>query len=167
MATKTEPTTEAGGFDLSREGGEGWKPSKGDKLVGPVVTVGSRYSDWSNGFYPMLIVSAEDGSTQDGKPIPPGTQVAFHAFHSIAFRRILDIKPLEGERIGIMYHGSEPTADGKRKAELYTVKVDREKGQGPDPYAGLRAPGGKDVKAEGKVARDTDIDDKELDEILS
>lgn len=159
MATKTETSDQVGGFDLSREGGEGWRPKEGDKLVGTISTIGNRYSDWHNGFYPMLTVTTEDGSTVGGKAIEPGTQIAFHAFHSIPFRRLLELKPLEGERIGIAYHGSKETADGKRKAELYTIRVDREKGQGPDPYAGLRAPGGKDVKAENKVARETETPD--------
>lgn len=173
MATKEAPATatEAGGFDLSREGGEGWKPADGDVLVGTIQSIAARWSDWGNGgrgaFYPVQTISAEEGSTQNGKPIRPGTLVAFHAFHTIPFKRIMQLRPLEGEKVGIKFHGEVDNADGKTKSKLYTYKVAREKGSGPDPYGGLTPPGGKDAKAELKAAKGADVSDEELNQILS
>jgi hypothetical protein len=172
MAVKTDQTsTEAGGFDLGREGGEGWRPEKGDKLVGTIADVGARWSDWQNGgrggFYPVQTIVTEDGSTQGGKPIKVGTQIAVHGFHTVLFRRIMALKPLPGERVGIMFHGEFPNSDGKTRSAVYTYKVAREAGAGPDPYGGLKPPGGKDVKEEVRTANSANVSDAELNQLLS
>lgn len=143
------PEPDTGGFDLDREGGEGWRPNPGDILTGTVLSINNRWSDWTNAFYPVLTIQPDGG----------GDPKSIHAFHAALFRRVLTLRPQEGERIGIKYHGEVENSDGKTKSKIYTLKVDRAPGSGHDPYAGLRSPGGKEAKEAVKASNEVSDDD--------
>lgn len=101
---------------------EAWRPTPGDKLIGPVVDLDQRISAYSDDPYPIVVVMADEGSTEQGKPIEPGAERAFHGFHTIAMNELAKQRPQVSERIGIAYHGRP---EGK-SYELYRVIVDRE-----------------------------------------
>ncbi len=94
---------------------EAWKPKPGDKLVGTVVDVDLRDSDYGDP-YPIVTVEREDG-----------TEAAFHGFHTVARRELAKKRPQVGDRIGIGYHGkAEPAKPGMSGAELYKIVVERD-----------------------------------------
>jgi len=64
-------------------GRAGWKPTKaGEKLIGELVDVDLRDSDYGDP-YNILVVQVESGQ-EDGKQLEPGTEKAWHAFHTMA-----------------------------------------------------------------------------------
>ena len=85
-----------------------WRPDPEDKLVGTVVEVDERVSDY--GPYPLLIVETEDGD-----------EIVFHAFHTVAKNELGRLAPSVGDQIGIIYGGK----DEDRKYEKYRVVLDR------------------------------------------
>jgi hypothetical protein len=95
---------------------EAWTPqAKGDKLVGTVVDVDLRDSDYGDDKYPIVTVMRDDGS-----------EAAFHGFHTVARRELAKRKPQVGDRIGIAYFGkAEPKKPGMSGAELYKVIVEQ------------------------------------------
>jgi hypothetical protein len=104
---------------------EGWRPKPGDKLIGLVTDVDSRESEYHDEQYPIVVVEAEEGSTQDGEMIPPGTELAWHAFHTMARREVGKQRPGIGDHIGIAYHGpAASAAAGMSPAERWRVVVD-------------------------------------------
>ena len=93
---------------------EAWKPKVGDKLVGVVVDVDLRASDYGDP-YPIVTVQRDDG-----------TEVAFHGFHTVARRELAKKRPQIGDKIGIAYFGKgEPAKPGMSGAELYKVIVEQ------------------------------------------
>ncbi len=94
---------------------EAWKPSKGDKLIGVVIDIDMRESDYGEP-YPIVTVERDDG-----------TEVAFHGFHTVARRELKKKQPQVGDRIGIGYHGrGEAAKAGMSGAELYKIIIQRE-----------------------------------------
>lgn len=85
-----------------------WRPDPEDKLVGTVVEVDERVSDY--GPYPLLIVETEDGD-----------EVAVHAFHTVLKNELARKRPQPGDTIGIVYRGK----DEDRGYERYRVVLDR------------------------------------------
>ena len=71
----------------------------GDKLIGTVVDLDERDSDYGDEPYPIVTVETDDGN-----------ELACHAFHTVARNELAKQRPVVGERIGIAYHGK---ADGK------------------------------------------------------
>lgn len=113
------------------EAGEapGWKPEEGDILVGTVVALSTGWSDYKDGYYPIITVQPDPN---DCKPYPPhsdseeGQPVAIHGFQFVLEDRFTALKPTVGERIGVKMGSKIPTKDGKRSVQTYTVKMDRE-----------------------------------------
>ncbi len=95
---------------------EAWRPTTpGDKIVGRVVDIDMRDSDYGDP-YPIVTVETDDGA-----------ELAFHGFHTVARRELAKKKPQIGDRIGIAYHGKgEPAKAGMSGAELYKIIVERE-----------------------------------------
>jgi hypothetical protein len=105
---------------------EGWRPAKGDKLIGEVTELAERESEYGEGPYPIVTVAAEEGSTQDGEPIRPGTEIAWHAFHTMARSEVARKRPQVGNHVGIAYHGpAEKAPPGMNPPELWRLLVDK------------------------------------------
>ena len=106
---------------------EGWRPKPGDKLIGTVTDRDLRESDYEEQEpYVILTVEVEEGSTQAGEMIAPGTEIAWHAFHTIARNEIVKRAPAVGDHVGIAYHGpAEKAAPGQKPAERFRLIVDR------------------------------------------
>src|SRR4051794_16804882 len=101
---------------------EPWKPKQGDKLIGDLVDVDMRASDYGDP-YPILTVDAGEGSTMDGNPIVG--EHAWHAFHTMARHEVAKKRPQPGERVGVSYHGKGTAAPGMSPPERWRLLVDR------------------------------------------
>lgn len=113
-------------MDLELKQGEGWEPDEGDVLIGTVVDVSAGTSEYLKDPYPILTIKDEEN----------GELTSVHCFHDILLNRVLALQPVEGERVGIKFHGKKKTKDGKREMSLYTIQVD---GRGArEPYAGFK-----------------------------
>jgi len=87
---------------------ESWKPKPGDTLIGTLLEITERESEY--GVYPLLIIETEDGD-----------EVAVHGFHTVLKNELGRQAPVVGDQIGIIYHGK----DEDRKYEKYRVVLDR------------------------------------------
>ena len=105
---------------------EPWKPIEGDKLIGELVDLSMRDSEYGDP-YPILTVEAEEGSTLDGKPI--SGEYAWHGFHAMSRGEVARRRPQIGERVGISYHGKGTAAPGMSAPEKYRLLVDRPKAE--------------------------------------
>lgn len=104
---------------------EAWRPtSEGEKLIGELVDIDLRESDYGEP-YPVLTVLAEDGSSQDGKMIPPGTELSWHAFHTMARNAVKRKQPQVGERVGIVYAGLGEAQPGMNAPVRWRLLVER------------------------------------------
>lgn len=126
---QTEPT-----MNLADDFAEGWRPEEGDKIVGKVVDLGRGWSDYKDGFYPIVTVHDEE---QD-------KDIAIHCFQTVLERKMREFKPKVGERIGIEFQGKRPTKNGKNQVAVYIVKV---QGRTVDPW---------DEAGQGRQATPTD-----------
>jgi hypothetical protein len=135
---------------------EAWRPTNaGEKLIGELTDVDLRESDYGEP-YAVLTVLAEDGSTQDGEMIPPGTELAWHAFHAMARNAVKKKQPQVGERVGIVYAGVGEAQPGMNAPVRWRLVVER-------PQAGLFdynavAAGGDEPEAEINPAQSEDED---------
>jgi hypothetical protein len=107
---------------------EPWKASKGDKLIGELVDLDMRDSEYGDP-YPILTVDAGDGSTMDGDPIRG--EHAWHAFHTMARNEVAKKRPQIGEQVGISYHGKGQAAPGMNAPERWRLIVDRPRSEQP------------------------------------
>lgn len=123
MANAKAANGSAPELDLDLAGGKGWRPKKGDEVRGILKSVSKGWSDWANGWYPILTIEQEDGSL---------TMV--HAFHSVLLNEIKTMRPMPGEYVGVKFHGEQKTNDGKRTFASYTFAVSRPEGDASDPY---------------------------------
>jgi hypothetical protein len=101
---------------------DAWRPQAGDKLVGIVVDLDLRSSQFDEEPYPIVTVRVSElGSTeQGGRPIPPGSERSFHAFHTVARNEVARQQPALGQTVGIASHGRHD-----RGYERYRVIVER------------------------------------------
>jgi hypothetical protein len=97
------------GDDIDRET-KGWKPDPGDKIVGRIVDVGERDSDYG-GSYPVLTVRPEPDE---------GVDIAVHGFHTVLKNELAKLEPRVEERIAIKYLGTHA-----KGYENYRVRLDR------------------------------------------
>jgi hypothetical protein len=97
---------------------EPWKPEPGDKLVGTVMNVGERASDY--GIYPIIDVRTEDDE-----------ELTFHAFHTVAKNELARQRPAPGDEIAVKYFGK----DEDRGYERYRVLVEKAEPKGLDAAA--------------------------------
>lgn len=105
----------------------GWKPEEGDLLIGTVSGLSKGWSDYKQGFYPIVTITPE---LDKCNPEPrsdslPGEPIAVHGFQFVLEDRFSSLKPMPGERIGIKVGPKVPTKDGKRTVQTYTVKMER------------------------------------------
>jgi hypothetical protein len=106
------------------ESADAWRPEPGDKLIGTVVGFDQRTSSYDDTPYPVVTVDIEDGSTEKRQPIAPGTEKAWHAYHTVPRNELSKLRPQVGERLGVAYYGKGP-----KSYERYRVIVDRPKAQ--------------------------------------
>lgn len=123
---------------------EGWRPEEGDVLVGTVLDVTKGWSDYTNDFYPIVVIQPK------GKDKPA---VSVHAFHAVLRNRLVELRPVAGETIGIKFGGVVKSKDGKRDISTYNVKVE---GRTADVWGDL---GGTPREAATVVTRDAADDD--------
>jgi hypothetical protein len=135
---------------------EAWRPTNaGEKLIGELTDVDLRESDYGDP-YTVLTVLAEDGSTQDGEMIPPGTELAWHAFHTMARNAVKRKQPQVGERVGIVYAGVGEAQPGMNAPVRWRLLVERPK---PERFDYDTVPAGADDQPEAtsEPERDADI----------
>lgn len=101
------------GARVDRDFAEAWRPDPGDTIVGEVTDLGQR-NGYDDTPYPIITVRREDG-----------TELAFHAFHTVARNELAAARPQVGERIALKYLGPKSGADGRSKYHAYRVAVDR------------------------------------------
>ena len=89
---------------------EAWRPEPGDKLVGVIVDLDERVSQYDEDAYPILTIETDDEE-----------EFAFHAFHTVARNELAKQRPAVGDRIGVAYFGKK---DG-RNYESYRIIVER------------------------------------------
>jgi len=92
---------------------EAWKPQPGEKLIGKLVDLDLRNSEYGPP-YPILTVLDEAGH-----------EWAWHAFHTMARNEVAKRRPQIGEQVGISYHGKGTAAPGMNAPERWRLLVDR------------------------------------------
>lgn len=133
---------------------EAWKPEPGEKLIGELVDLDMRDSEYGDP-YPILVVDAAEGSTMNGKPIR-GEHV-WHAFHTMARSEVAKKRPQLGETVGIAYHGKGTAAPGMNAPERWRMIVDRTREAQPSIDWEAVAPA--EEQAEQKPAATPDDDE--------
>jgi hypothetical protein len=92
------------------EAREPWRPAAGEQLVGTVLAITERESNYG-GRYPLLIVASDDGRAFD-----------VHAFEAVLLDELAKLRPRVGERIGIAYLGKH----AERGYHRYRLVVERD-----------------------------------------
>ena len=128
-------------LELRSEYGDLWERIRRGFTLTDLDTRETEYGDEP---YPIITVLAEEGSTLECESIHAGTELAWHAFHTIARREIAKQRPAIGDHIGIAYHGpAEKASAGFSPAERWRVIVDERatdaessepEGEGEIPY---------------------------------
>ena len=88
---------------------EAWKPKPGDKLVGTVLEVSTRQSEFS-GEYPLVTIETGDGR-----------EVEWHAFHSVAKSQLARVDPRPGDELGVKFLGLKKPESGNSEYNDYKV----------------------------------------------
>jgi hypothetical protein len=92
----------------------GWKPEPGDRVLGLVVNIDERVSDYTGKPYPILTIEQGDGS-----------EIAVHAFHTVLSNEISGKRIAVGDRVGVKYHGERVPKSGVGSFHHYSVAVER------------------------------------------
>ncbi len=74
---------------------EAWRPKPGERVIGTVVDVDARTTEF--GTYPIVVLLTDNGD-----------EVAVHGFHSVVKNELAKRPPQLGERLGIKYLGKSP-----------------------------------------------------------
>lgn len=107
--------------DMQTTDAEGWRPEAGDVLVGVVDDMDLGWSDF-RGEYPILTIRATDGTVSAN--VKPGESVKVHCFHDVLFSRVMTLRPVPGETVGLQFHGKEPhKTKPNQTVSRYTFKV--------------------------------------------
>ena len=93
---------------------EAWKPEPGDKIVGEVIDVDSRTTEF--GTYPIVTLRTDEWE-----------ELAIHGFHTVLKREFSKARPEVGDRIGVKYLGKH-----ERGYESYRVVRERAHGAALD-----------------------------------
>jgi len=103
---------------LEQQGAKGWQPSEGDVVMGVITDIKASLPG-EFGIYPIVTVRQDE----------TGELIALHCFHSILRTRLLEKRPVVGERIAVQYQGTvegKAAKAGKRDPyHNYSVVVDR------------------------------------------
>lgn len=114
--------------DMHTPDAEGWRPEKGDLIVGVVEDMDVGWSDF-RGEYPILTIRPDKAQSK-GKTADLEA-VKVHCFHDVLFSRVLSLRPVPGETVGIQFHGKEPhKTKANQTVSRYTFKV---AGRAADP----------------------------------
>jgi hypothetical protein len=104
---------------------EGWRPEKGDFILGELVGYGSFDGDY--GVVPIANVKAKKGTTSpDGEKVEleEGKIYGVWLSHAVLKRKFEDLKPVPGEIIGILRKDLiKPKTKGYKPYPDYGVKV--------------------------------------------
>ena len=92
---------------------KGWRPEAGQSIVGTVVHIGRRESEY--GAYPVITLAA------DGDDPGAIEYVAVNAFHSILKNALFELKPQVGTRLAVTYHG-QAESKGRKDRDGNPVK---------------------------------------------
>lgn len=121
----------------------GWMPEEGDLLIGTVLRLSKGWSDYKQGFYPIITVQPD---ALRSSPIPRTKDdadyvgpIAIHGFQFVLEDKFTALRPAPGEVIGIKVGPKVPTKDGKRTVATYTVQVEGRSEEIWDEIKGPRA----------------------------
>lgn len=146
-------------IDLQTPQAEGWRPEENDTLIGIVQAVSRGWSDQGEKFYPIVTISVENGTQKDGETVPAGTDIAIHGFHFALGKRMIELQPVAGERVGIKMGAKVPTKDGKRTVQTYTFKVE---GRDVDVWGSFDAPAPTKTGTVQEELPTTSVDDDDI-----
>lgn len=114
---------------------EGWRPEAGDVLVGVLEDVDLGWSDF-RGEYPILTIRAGAGTNPGSVAVRTtpyvkvGESVKVHCFHDVLFSRVMTLRPVPGETVGLQFHGKSPhKTKPNQTVSKYTFRV---QGRGAD-----------------------------------
>lgn len=127
--------------DMNLDMAPAWRPVVGEVLVGKVLDISRGWSDQAEKYYPIITVKPEspvtrlkdgvtDNASTDAKDYEASADpVAVHAFHTVLYMRLTELRPTVGERVGIKYVKPTEKApkNSGRKGNLpaiYNVKID-------------------------------------------
>lgn len=114
---------DSGHEGMNLDNAEGWRPEVGEVIVGTVTDIARAFSEFKEGYYPIVTIEKEDGE-----------QVAIHCFHTVLYNRVVELQPKVGEIIGIKYVSATEKDGKKNKAAVYNVRV---KGRSADIWASM------------------------------
>lgn len=135
-------------MDLEQDYAEGWRPKDGDVIIGTVESLSRAWSDESESFYPIVTIVKDDGE-----------RVAVHGFHLALRNQLRELKPKQGETIGIKMIGKVPLKNNpSRSIVKYNVKI---KGRSADIWDSI--PDDSKVVKSTAVATDEAADEKDED----
>jgi hypothetical protein len=150
MATKQDKQIDS--FVDSMDAGdlaEGWRPQEGSMVVGKVAEITRGWSDQSESYYPIVVV--DDEATK--KP------VAIHCFHAALKRKMLELKPKVGERIGIKMGPKIPLKrNPSQSVQTYTVRIDGRTRTGEEVWSSVEESSPKPTSDEAQEAQEEDDD---------
>lgn len=121
--------------DMNLENAEGWRPEVGETLVGTVTDITRAWSDYKDGWYPIVTIESDKRSSK----VEDGTEVAVHCFHTVLFNRMVELMPKIGETIGIKYVAATEKDDkkkGQNKPAIYNVRIE---GRSADVWGSMSA----------------------------
>jgi hypothetical protein len=101
---------------------EAWRPKEGEKVVGTVLEISERASEYADEPYVVIVVLTDEGR-----------EYAVHAFHTVLRNEVARLGPKPGDRLGLKYFGK----DEKRGYERYRVLIERAERSEPDPTGPL------------------------------
>lgn len=161
-----EPTKKSTPMDnpeFSLEQAPGWMPDVGDVIVGEVIDISRAPNFNQDGYYPILTIQTTGGTSEpltvkDGEGTrlaEVGEAIALHCFHTVLRNRILELKPLVGETIGVKYvSATEKTGKKGKEANKPSVYNVRVKGRGADDVYSSMRPTGLVVQEQSASAYD-------------
>jgi hypothetical protein len=82
---------------------EGWRPKPGDKLIGVIIGIEARTTEY--GTYPIVTIRTDSGA-----------DFGFRAFRTVARREVEKLKPKVGDRIGRSWKTRPATPAGWKTA---------------------------------------------------
>ena len=126
MAKRKRTQAPKDSFREDAESFEGFPPAVvfnevGQMVIGHVVRYSEGLSEY--GPYPILVVNDEDS----------GEDVSIHLFHFVLARKVMELRPVPGERVAVKYLGKKDGKDAKHDPyRIFHVKVDRVEEKTPD-----------------------------------
>lgn len=121
---------------------EAWKPAPGDKLIGQIVDVDSRTTEY--GTYPIIVVLTDSGD-----------EIAVHGFHTVLKNELAKRQPNVGERIGVKYLGKQEKYEGYKLVWQDVV---------PPDWNAIGVEAEADAVVEGIATDDTEAGDEQADD---